>query len=89
MISLPVSVELFSRQPLLADHSRTLKGPNAIAASSQQDLTTTEIALSKRFSKNDDSGDIEGRGKELASRCWAEDEDFLAKEKIAEWLGGQ
>ena len=47
---------------------------------------TTESALGKR---NDDSGDVEARGKELASRCWAEDEDFLAKEKIAEWLGGQ
>lgn len=56
------------------------------AASSQQDLATIEIALSKR---NDDAGDVEARGKELASRCWAEDEDFLPKEKIAEWLGGQ
>jgi PH/SEC7 domain-containing protein len=33
--------------------------------------------------------DMEARGKELASRCWNENEDFLAKEKIAEWLGGQ
>jgi len=37
----------------------------------------------------EDSGDIETRGKELASKCWNEDEDFLHKEKIAEWLGGQ
>ncbi|KAH7888837.1 hypothetical protein F5I97DRAFT_1804288 [Phlebopus sp. FC_14] len=28
------------------------------------------------------------RGKELAARCYQEDEEFLAKEKIAEWLGG-
>lgn len=32
---------------------------------------------------------METRGKELASRCFSEDEEFLAKEKIAEWLGGQ
>ena len=31
---------------------------------------------------------IEAKGKERAARCWEEDEDFLAKEKIAEWLGG-
>ncbi|KAG8862477.1 hypothetical protein FRB96_001548 [Tulasnella sp. 330] len=27
-------------------------------------------------------------GKALAERCWREDESFLPKEKIAEWLGG-
>ncbi|KAG9006006.1 hypothetical protein FRB93_009107 [Tulasnella sp. JGI-2019a] len=27
-------------------------------------------------------------GKALAERCWQEDESFLPKEKIAEWLGG-
>ena len=27
-------------------------------------------------------------GKRAAERCWQEDEEFLAKEKIAEWLGG-
>jgi hypothetical protein len=32
---------------------------------------------------------MDTRGKELATRCYNEDEDFLAKEKIAEWLGGQ
>lgn len=58
-------------------------------ASSQQDLTTGELALGRYHSRNDGSGDIEARGKELASRCFAEDEEFLAKEKIAEWLGGQ
>jgi PH/SEC7 domain-containing protein len=33
--------------------------------------------------------DIDSKAKSLASRCWAEDEEFLAKEKIAEWLGGR
>ena len=33
--------------------------------------------------------DINSKAKSLAARCWAEDEEFLAKEKIAEWLGGR
>jgi PH/SEC7 domain-containing protein len=37
----------------------------------------------------DDSSDPEAKGRVYASRCWYEDEDFLAKDKIAEWLGGQ
>ncbi|KAL1748693.1 hypothetical protein HDZ31DRAFT_29171 [Schizophyllum fasciatum] len=36
-----------------------------------------------------ETADMDQRGKELAMRCWNEDEEFLAKEKIAEWLGGQ
>jgi PH/SEC7 domain-containing protein len=28
------------------------------------------------------------KGKDLASKCWNEDESFLGREKIAEWLGG-
>ncbi|KAJ3936950.1 MAG: hypothetical protein NXY57DRAFT_32129 [Lentinula lateritia] len=39
-------------------------------------------------SGTDESPDMEVRGQELASRCWNEDEEFLGKEKIAEWLGG-
>ncbi|KIK67463.1 hypothetical protein GYMLUDRAFT_217799 [Collybiopsis luxurians FD-317 M1] len=36
----------------------------------------------------EDGVDLDARGQELASRCWNEDEEFLSKEKIAEWLGG-
>jgi PH/SEC7 domain-containing protein len=32
--------------------------------------------------------EIEQKGQESAEKCWLEDEHFLAKEKIAEWLGG-
>jgi hypothetical protein len=32
--------------------------------------------------------ELEARGKECAKRAWEEDEDFLVKERIAEWLGG-
>jgi hypothetical protein len=35
-----------------------------------------------------DPDEVEVRGKECAKRAWEEDEDFLAKERIAEWLGG-
>ncbi|KAH7923717.1 hypothetical protein BV22DRAFT_1196481 [Leucogyrophana mollusca] len=62
-------------------------------ASSQQDLTVNDLILNRyasnpSFSRSEDVQDPEERGKELASRCYEEDEDFLAKEKIAEWLGG-
>ncbi|KAI0645547.1 hypothetical protein C8Q79DRAFT_1010490 [Trametes meyenii] len=65
-----------------------------LAVASQQDLSTNDV-LSGRFSlrsspaRQEDSADLDNRGKELASRCWAEDEEFLPKDKIAEWLGGQ
>jgi hypothetical protein len=36
-----------------------------------------------------DGLDMDAKGKDLASKCWEEDEEFLMKEKIAEWLGGQ
>lgn len=42
-------------------------------------------ALTRRGS---DTEDVEARGKELGTRCWNEDETFLAREKIAEFLGG-
>ncbi|KNZ80519.1 PH and SEC7 domain-containing protein C11E3.11c [Termitomyces sp. J132] len=66
---------------------------------SQQDLSINDL-ITARFPSTahssgshslnpaEDSVEMEARAKELASRCWAEDEDFLAKEKIAEWLGG-
>ena len=41
------------------------------------------------ISGGEDLGDMETRGKELAARCWDDNEEFLAKDKIAEWLGGQ
>ncbi|KAJ1305839.1 hypothetical protein OPQ81_010564 [Rhizoctonia solani] len=44
--------------------------------------------IDRRGSTSGASMDIEGRGQGLAARCWQEDETFLVKEKIAEWLGG-
>ena len=67
-----------------------------LSAASQQDLTTNDL-IPARYSlrhstspaRQEETGDIDNRGKELASRCWSEDEEFLPKDKIAEWLGGQ
>ena len=67
-----------------------------LSAASQQDLTTNDL-IPARFSlrhssspaRQEETGDIDVRGKELATRCWVEDEEFLPKDKIAEWLGGQ
>ncbi|KAJ3724450.1 hypothetical protein C8R42DRAFT_604370 [Lentinula raphanica] len=43
---------------------------------------------SRTASIGEDTSDMELRGQDLATRCWNEDEQFLGKEKIAEWLGG-
>jgi hypothetical protein len=57
-----------------------------------QELTTNDLILN-RYASNPSFGRTEDtdeeRGKELAAKCYTEDEEFLAKEKIAEWLGGQ
>jgi PH/SEC7 domain-containing protein len=58
-----------------------------------QDLAIGDLRIT-RSSPNqsaigEETSDLDIRGKELATRCWTEDEEFLAKEKIAEWLGGQ
>ncbi|KAG8213666.1 hypothetical protein J3R82DRAFT_10361 [Butyriboletus roseoflavus] len=64
--------------------------PSVIAGS--QDLTTSDVVLT-RFASNPsfshkEMQDPEEHGKELAVRCYQEDDAFLAKDKIAEWLGG-
>jgi hypothetical protein len=61
-------------------------------ATSQQDLTGSARLSSQStpiISGGEDLGDMETRGKDLAARCWDDNEEFLAKDKIAEWLGGQ
>ncbi|KIY53114.1 hypothetical protein FISHEDRAFT_34005 [Fistulina hepatica ATCC 64428] len=58
--------------------------------SSHQDLSARRFSAISQLSKSGDGDvDIDTRAKELAMRCWNEDEEFLAREKIAEWLGGQ
>lgn len=71
----------------------------SITAASQQDLTIKDLSLSRYTSPSsvstsnspapvDESVDMATRGRELAVKCWDEDESFLAKDRIAEWLGG-
>lgn len=76
-----------------------------LGLASQQDLTVNDLRLSlssRRGSTSaasgggshntaggEDTPDTDVRGQELAARCWNEDEEFLGKEKIAEWLGGK
>ncbi|KAF8658264.1 hypothetical protein AX16_002040 [Volvariella volvacea WC 439] len=83
-----------TRSIRLVPSTNTLQSSTLVSqhTASQQDLTLNDLTLS-RFSSNqtrveDEGGDIESRGKEMARRCYEEDEEFLAKEKIAEWLGG-
>ncbi|KAF8636056.1 hypothetical protein AX17_003830 [Amanita inopinata Kibby_2008] len=56
---------------------------------SHQDLTLTRSPSSNPSTGDDEVTGMESRGKDLAARCWNEDTSFLAREKIAEWLGGQ
>lgn len=59
----------------------------------RQEMSVNDLALarfpSSSHSSNMDNAELETKGKELAIKCWEEDSEFLAKEKIAEWLGGQ
>ncbi|KAI0043650.1 hypothetical protein FA95DRAFT_1609196 [Auriscalpium vulgare] len=80
----------FSSEPsLIPEDGRSVS--TTLSAVSQQDLTSSGHGLRRFPSENltiDDPAEIEAKGKDLATRCWDEDETFLAKEKIAEYLGG-
>lgn len=51
-------------------------------------LDSGQFVVSPISFGGEESGDLEARGKELASRCWNDNNDFLPKEKVAEWIGG-
>ncbi|TBU22808.1 hypothetical protein BD311DRAFT_811187 [Dichomitus squalens] len=76
-----------SEPPLVLDRDSgcILLGLSAI---SQQDLTTNDI-LPARFSLGSSPRRQQEETANLAAPCWAEDEEFLPKDEIAEWLGGQ
>lgn len=81
----------FSSEPSLRPaHANAVSSP--LSALSQQDLSTSMLQTLRRLRSDNlaatDSEELEARGKECAKRAWEEDEDFLAKERIAEWLGG-
>ncbi|KAG1869818.1 hypothetical protein C8R48DRAFT_791069 [Suillus tomentosus] len=77
-----------SSEPSLIPVVDDVRPPSSHA---HQELTTNDLIINRyasnpSFSRTDDAD--EERGKDLAAKCYTEDEDFLAKEKIAEWLGG-
>ncbi|TFK53596.1 hypothetical protein OE88DRAFT_1733496 [Heliocybe sulcata] len=76
-----------------APSSLSMSSSSALTASSQVDLPGRPSlhrypSAEQSPAREDDVVDLEARGQELAAKCWAEDEEFLHKEKIAEWLGG-
>ncbi|KAG6334214.1 hypothetical protein ID866_4872 [Astraeus odoratus] len=65
-------------------------GRATLALSPHHELSTNDLVIN-RYASNpalSNIEDTEQRGKELAARCYREDEEFLSKDKIAEWLGG-
>lgn len=50
---------------------------------------STLISSPKIGTAEENALPLEERAKVFAEKCWNEDETFLKKEKIAEWLGGQ
>lgn len=77
-----------SSEPSLIPVIDDIRPPSSHA---HQELTTNDLVLNRyasnpSFVRTEDSDDE--RGKDLAAKCYTEDEDFLPKEKIAEWLGG-
>lgn len=81
----------YNSEPSLLPASANAVSP-PLSTLSQQDLSTSPRQqfrqLTSRKLGPTDPEEVEARGKECAKRAWAEDEEFLAKERIAEWLGG-
>lgn len=81
----------FNSEPSLVPANANVVSPPR-SALSQQDLTAGPSQQLRRLPSDglrpSEPEEVEGRGKECARRVWEEDEEFLAKEKIAEWLGG-
>lgn len=77
----------FSSEPSLLPANANAVSPSP-SALSQQDLSSTNLPFRRLPSDGLSPEELETRGKECARRAWEEDEEFLAKERIAEWLGG-
>jgi PH/SEC7 domain-containing protein len=69
--------------------------PDSLRAAKLAQDRASEPSLSRWASSQsllprDDAGavDVEALAQERARQCWVEDDEFLPKDKIAEWLGG-
>ena len=86
LLAHPRSTAFSSEPSLLPANANAVSPP--LSALSQQDLSSTNLPFRRLPSDGLSPEEVEARGKECARRAWEEDEEFLAKERIAEWLGG-
>ena len=65
--------------------------PDTVSPITPPDIGSTGdlMMLSGSDTSPGEEPNIDSKAKSLAARCWTEDEEFLAKEKIAEWLGSR
>jgi PH/SEC7 domain-containing protein len=87
-----------SRCPAVADslraakHQQDLTSEHSLSrwASSQSLLPRDGVDGAVAAEPLDDGApvDVDALGQERARQCWLEDDEFLPKDKIAEWLGG-
>jgi PH/SEC7 domain-containing protein len=86
----PRPVAFNSEPSLVPTNGSAISSP--LSTFSQHDLSTSPGQQLRRYPSDSlgptDSEVVETRGKECARRAWEEDEAFMTKERIAEWLGG-
>lgn len=71
------------------DRARLPANPSASSLEvSIYDYTGEPVSASSSRAA-DAQEDLATKAKTLADKCWQEDDSFLAKDKIAEWLGGR
>jgi PH/SEC7 domain-containing protein len=73
--------------PGSADALMYQRAQQELAAPSEHSLS--RWASSQSLLRADDTQDVDAKGLARALQCYHEDEEFLSKEKIAEWLGSQ
>jgi PH and SEC7 domain-containing protein len=83
----------FHRTVRLVPSTTSFSYPNGQASGSASQVDITDAAsasstMSPARGVSLEGDDMEARGQELAKRCWTDDETFLPREKVAEWLGG-
>jgi hypothetical protein len=84
-----VRIVPFTSLLMLSDTASSTTSPMIISKDLQMaDLIPARYRSSPSLIPEDES-DMEAKAKTLSMRYWNEDEELLAKDKIAEWLGRQ